>query len=344
MLSQEESRVSGLRSRLNRRLRRLEDRVRRHLNPWRDALAASGDLPRIVLLADHPRWAFDHVATSIAERLRERFDIRVRYVVDQPELDPAKIDLLYVFYWGETYHESFDIPAERVIREVASYRWREERNGGLTPEQLISLHLSDAQILTTPCRQLRDDLQSVHRNVQLCSNAVEFDRFYPGPERSGPLRIGWVGNPRDDTKGLHDILIPATEGRFDFMASPGDWSHERVARFYREIDVLAIASWQESQPLPLMEAMASGCFIVTTDVGIVPEILEESDSGILVVERSADAFAGAFKSCSANRVETRSRGRKNVEVIRRVRNWDDLAARFATLFDEVLAASRTNSE
>jgi glycosyltransferase involved in cell wall biosynthesis len=277
------------------------------------------------------------VASSIARRLQDRFDVRVRYVVDEPDLDPEKIDLLYVFYWGEVYHRRFHFRSERVIREVASYRWMEQRHGCLSPEELIARHLNDGKVLTTPCLRLYQELRRFHSDVHLCSNAVEFDRFPARAERTGPLRIGWVGNPLDGTKGLHDILIPATEARFDFVASPGKWSQSRVARFYRETDVLAIASLRESQPLPLMEAMASGCFIVTTDVGIVPEILEVSDEGIMVVERSVEAFAEAFESCRAQLLEIRARGLKNAEVIRRARDWDALADRFGSLFDRVLA-------
>jgi glycosyltransferase involved in cell wall biosynthesis len=322
---------------LRRRLRRLEDRRRRQLTRWRDAHEAKGGRPRIVLLADLPRWAFNSVATSIARRLRDRFDVRVRYVVDRPHLDPSKIDLLYVFYWKETYHRRFVFPPERVIREVASYRWMDERHGTLSPEELVSEHLSDSRTLTTPCRDLFEKLSRLHPNVHLCPNGVEFDRFRIRGERTGPLRIGWVGNPLDISKGLHDILIPATEGRFDFAATSGEWSQSKVARFYSKIDVLAIASLRESQPLPLMEAMASGCFIVTTDVGIVREMREISDGGIMVVERNTEAFGEAFEACRANLLEIRSRGRKNAEVIRRVRDWDVLAGRFDSLFCEVLA-------
>lgn len=322
---------------LRRRLRRLEDRRRCLLTRWWDAHGGKGKRPRIVLLADLPRWAFNNVATSIARRLQDRFDVRVRYVVDRPRLDTSRVDLLYVFYWKEAYHRSFGFPPERVIREVASYRWMDERHGCLSPEELISQHLSDSRTLTTPCRGLFEELRRFHANVHLCPNGVEFDRFRIRGERTGPLRIGWVGNPLDNSKGLHDILIPATKARFDFAASSGEWSQSKVARFYSEIDVLAIASLRESQPLPLMEAMASGCFIVTTDVGIVPEILEVSDEGIMVVERDAEAFGEAFETCRANLLEIRSRGRKNAEVMRRARDWDLLAGRFDALFCEVLA-------
>ena len=333
----------AIREGLRRCQQGLENLRRRSVSRVLDAFGGKGERPRIVLLADYPHWAFNSVATSIARRLQDRFDVRVRYVTERPYLDPKKIDLLYVFYWGETYHQRFGFAPERVIREVASYRWMEERRGFLSPEELISRHLSDGRTLTTPCRSLYEELRRSHPNVHLCPNAVEFDQFRICGERTGPLRIGWGGNPRDGTKGLHDILIPATEAHFDFVASSGKWSQSKIARFYREIDVLAIASRRESQPLPLMEAMASGCFIVTTDVGIVPEMIEVSGEGIVVVEGNAEAFSEAFSDCRANLLEIRSRGRKNAEVIRRARNWDVLADRFGSLFCEVLARAGAGS-
>ena len=60
--------------------------------------------------------------------------------------------------------------------------------------------------------------------------------------------------------------------------------------------------------------------------------LEEFDEGIMVVERNSEAFGAAFVSCSTNLSETLSRDCKNVEVIRRAENRDDLAERIALLF------------
>ncbi len=47
-----------------------------------------------------------------------------------------------------------------------------------------------------------------------------------------------------------------------------------LPQLYGEIDIVALTSWNEGSPVSLIEAMASGCPIVATDVGGVRELLE----------------------------------------------------------------------
>jgi glycosyltransferase involved in cell wall biosynthesis len=134
---------------------------------------------------------------------------------------------------------------------------------------------------------------------------------------------------------LHDILIPACEGRFALEATDGRRSRREVARLYARSDVIAIASSAESQPLPLLEGMACGAFPVTTDVGIVPEVVRSGVNG-LVVERSAEAFRHALRWCAEHLDAVRRAGALNAELVASERSWDHRAGRFAELFDTAL--------
>ncbi len=295
--------------------------------------------PRITFLADFPNWAFDSVARSLAVRLADRFEIEIEYTSRKPRLDPDRTDLLYVFFWGETHHQQFGFPPERVIKEVASYRWAlEERFGRLSLERFVETHLADCAWVTTPCGRLFEQLKSVRERVFHCPNGVELDRFRSTRRRRGRLRVGWVGNPRDACKGLHDILIPACGDRFPLEATDGRRTRTQVARLYGRVDVIAIASEAESQPLPLLEGMASGAFPVTTDVGIVPELVRSGVNG-LVVERSVDAFREALQWCDEHRDQVRRAGALNADLMAAERSWDTRAARFGELFDAVLGRS-----
>lgn len=293
--------------------------------------------PRVVFLADKRNWAFDFVARSIASRVAGRFRTRVLYAQEKPELDPRKLDLLYVFFWGERWPERFGIEPGRMIREVASHRWaRDEVYGRCTPQGLADRYLKDCRFVTTPARRLHEMLKPVRDDVFLMPNGVETCLFRPGRRRTGPMRVGWAGDPGDEIKGLHDILIPACSGRFDLRYTSSKMSRLPLARFYSEIDVLAVASESEGQPLPLMESMAAGCFPVTTDVGIVPELVRTNANGI-VVERSVSAFREALGWCEANLDRVRAAGSVNARLIRRTRPWDLCASRFGDLFDYAIA-------
>ena len=87
--------------------------------------------PRVVLLADRPGWAFDHAARALSARLSRRFDLRVIYQgVETQTLDPSRVDLLYVFWWGDQTYRHLGIPRDRIIKEVASHRWEHEAQFG----------------------------------------------------------------------------------------------------------------------------------------------------------------------------------------------------------------------
>ena len=132
--------------------------------------------PRITFLADFPNWAFDSVARSLTARLADRFQITTEYTVRKPRLDPARIDLLYVFFWGETHHRQFGFAPERVIKEVASWRWAlESRYGQLPLERFVEEHLSDCAWVTTPCQRLFEELRGARENVLHCPNGIETD-------------------------------------------------------------------------------------------------------------------------------------------------------------------------
>ncbi len=292
--------------------------------------------PRIQLLANIPGWAFDFTARSVAARLADRFEFSVAYCSLEPELDPESFDLLYVFYWADTWYRRFGIERSKIIKEVASYRWgTEDFFGRISCDEFVERYLDDCDIVTTPSVSLQQLLVQRRPETYLRSNGYEPSLFDYWRRRSGPLRIGWVGNANDASKGLKDILIPACESRFHFEYSPGTWSRLRVSQFYNQIDVIAVASVAEGEPLPLIEALASGCFPVSTDVGLAPELIRSGFNG-LIVERSPSAFRDAFAWCEANLEFVRRAGAFNVQLVRESRRWDDCAERFAEILTYAL--------
>jgi glycosyltransferase involved in cell wall biosynthesis len=296
--------------------------------------------PRITLLPDFPNWAFDYIARSIASRLSHRFKFRIEYAARHPKITSKDTDLLYVFFWGYKVPPASGLKKEQVIKDVASFAWRHYNKDKSihSKSQFVEEYLQDCICATTPSAELFHEIQADFPNLVHCPNGVEFDYFSSCRTKipkEQPLTIGWVGNPEDEfkVKGLHDILIPAADG-FRFEYTSGNMSRAELREFYSRIDVLAIASSSETQPLPLLESMSAGCFPVTTNVGIVPEVIRSGQNG-LVVERSVDAFRDAFQYCSLNLSQLRS-GRLLQKFSASSQSWDLLADRFGSLFDAVL--------
>jgi glycosyltransferase involved in cell wall biosynthesis len=68
-------------------------------------------------------------------------------------------------------------------------------------------------------------------------------------------------------------------------------SREDLSRIMANTDIFAMSSILEGQPLSLVEAMAYGCPIVTTTVGGIPELIQDSVNGFLCEPRDSDCLA-----------------------------------------------------
>jgi glycosyltransferase involved in cell wall biosynthesis len=294
--------------------------------------------PRVLLLVDRPGWAFDIIARAFAARLARRFEIRIlARDVEQVDVDPRDVDLVYAFWWGDRSFAHLELPPEKVVREVASHRWQvEARYGRLSPQAFVDAHLRDCATVTTPSRRLAALLRPLHPRVLHVPCGVDTRLFTPPRRRTGNrLRVAWVGNPRDATKGLRDVLEPACAGLCELIPSSGRQTQRELVSLYQRVDVIAVASLAEGQPLPLMEGMACGAFPVTTDVGIAPELVRHRVNG-LVVERTPEAFREALAWCQRNLAYVRRAGRFDAELMRAERSWDLLANRFGDVLDAAL--------
>ena len=59
-------------------------------------------------------------------------------------------------------------------------------------------------------------------------------------------------------------------------------------------DIFTLSSIREGLPVSLLEAMAAGCAIASTDAGGIPEAVRDGESALLVPAGEPRALAGAF--------------------------------------------------
>ena len=296
-------------------------------------------MKRILLLADRPGWAFDIVARALAKRLAPAIEAEISYSEERPELDSARYDLLHVFFWGQRWHQRRFSDPHQVMKELSSHRFEyESQYGPHTPAEAVDRFMRDAGTLVATSQRLYDRFLPVHDRVRQYRLGVDTDIFRVARcLREGPIRICWVGNKRDPLKGIDDLLLPASQlAEFQIWIPPGNLSQAQMANFYRSFDVLAISSLAEGTPLPLLEAMACGLWIVSTDVGVVSELVSNGENG-RIVPREPKAFADALREAAAQPLRTRELGRANAALIRSGRTWDHSAALFRDIVEEAVA-------
>jgi len=117
----------------------------------------------------------------------------------------------------------------------------------------------------------------------------------------------------------------------------GFLGHRDLLELYRNSDVFALPSVvmgrygrQDVIPNVLAEAMAVGIPVVGSNIGGVPELIDDGENGLRVPERDAHALADALERLWRHPDEARRLARAGREKVERIwdrdRNLDELAA------------------
>jgi glycosyltransferase involved in cell wall biosynthesis len=105
-----------------------------------------------------------------------------------------------------------------------------------------------------------------------------------------------------------------------------------VHKLLPQADLFVLSSVTEGLPMTLLEAMAAGLPVVSTDVGGVSELVTRNETGLLVPAQSPEALAGAIQALlrDPERAERMGRaGRRRVEETFDIRR---VAARYEQLY------------
>lgn len=98
---------------------------------------------------------------------------------------------------------------------------------------------------------------------------------------------------------------------------------EEMAELYRTADLFVGTSWFEALSLPVLEAMACGTPVITTDAGGVRELIETGRSGLIVPARSPEAVALAIELLLARPELARTMANNALETAQ-AWTWHDL--------------------
>lgn len=203
--------------------------------------------------------------------------------------------------------------------------------------------------------KIYNELPINNKPICVITDGVELERFKPKKlerfdnvgERT--IKIGWVGNSRwgehdeklKETKGVNTILKPAINELIDegyniemYLADKNERmiSHEDMPDYYNDIDIYICTSKTEGTPNPILEAMACGIPIISTDVGVVNELFGKLQKEYILKERTEECLKDTLKNIIKNPEIIKELSKENLNSIKDW-TWSKKCEDFKKYFD-----------
>ena len=106
------------------------------------------------------------------------------------------------------------------------------------------------------------------------------------------------------------------------------------------LDVAVLPSYREAQGLTILEAMALSRPVVASDVGGIPEMIEDGKTGLLVPPRDADALAAAIVRLLTNHPLADTLGRAGHDMVHDRFCIELMVSATESIYDEGVAVVR----
>lgn len=291
-------------------------------------LSASGDTPKVceelacrLDLAGWPVMTSSHKPNPVArlaDMLTTAWGRRESYEVAQVDVYSGR-----AFLWAEAITQTLQRCHRPYVLTL---------HGGALPDLVrtqpgrVRRLLTGAAAVTAPSRYLSAAVAPIRQGTKVIPNAIDLPR-YPFRVRSNPApRLIWLRAFHEiynsilavETLALLKREIPKLELA---MIGPdrGDGSLKRTRSRSRELrlsgavefggrtpkeqvptaldqaDVFVNTSFVDNTPVSVIEAMACGLCVVSTNVGGVPDLIDDGVNGLLVPPGNPTAMASAIR-------------------------------------------------
>jgi glycosyltransferase involved in cell wall biosynthesis len=186
--------------------------------------------------------------------------------------------------------------------------------------------LHSAAIVTTPSAYLYEQMLPYCDNMRLIPNALDISsyrfslRSLPGPRLIWLRAFHQIYNPSLAPQALSRLMVDIPDAQLimvgpdkgdgslqqtladaarlgvaNRMTVPGGVSKPDVSRLLNTGDIFLNTTNYDNTPISVLEAMACGLCVVSTNVGGIPYMLEHEKDALLVPPDDPDAMAAAVR-------------------------------------------------
>jgi hypothetical protein len=120
----------------------------------------------------------------------------------------------------------------------------------------------------------------------------------------------------------------------------GDIPHDRISEYYNLSDIIVLPSLMEATSLSALEAMACAKALVATNVGGLPEIIENNFNGILVKPEDPQMLAQAISKLIKDQSLRYILGQNGRDIAINSFSWDVIAEKTLEIYKKVRIKNR----
>lgn len=261
----------------------------------------------------------------------------------------------YIYNMGLTFEEFMDkyYSKTNITTSVYDHKFLDEENFETTKS--FAKYARNYTTSSTILKDIYNKLDIDKKPMAVISDGVDTTKFKPvNLERfelkniqNRKIKIGWVGNSEftdsegdSDLKGVRKIIKPVLEELIEegypielkfADRKEGYIPHEKMPEYYNSIDLYICASKNEGTPNPVLESMASGVPVVSTNVGIVRDAFGIKQKEFILKERTKKELKDKLIILLNNKQFFKQLSEENLEQINEW-TWEKKCNQFKEFF------------
>jgi len=258
-----------------------------------------------------------------------------------------------------TNRESFDIVHGFNVPSAYAMKYAKGKKKvlsvhGVFSEQVDTLHsksissvakIAESQVLNWPDKLTTDSkaTQKLYKekfdlNFEYLPSPLDTQKFSSISDVTKiENQVAYVG--RDSYEKGMDILKQA-ESKIDgdvVYCTNRSWGE--AMKIIKSSQVVVVPSRMESLPTTVKEAFYLNVPVVATNVGGIPELIKDNETGMLVPAENPDKLADAVNELLSDKQKAKILANNGNEFVKNNMTWDIILPKYIQFYEDLLAAS-----
>jgi L-malate glycosyltransferase len=222
---------------------------------------------------------------------------------------------------------------------------------GMFSEQINSLHSkavssiaanTESKVLKWPDKLTTDSKATkklykdkFNIDFEYLPSPLDVEKFSKiGEVKKIPNQIAYVGRESYE-KGI-DILKNAEQKIDGNVIYCTDRSWEEAMRIIKSSEVVVVPSRMESLPTTVKEAFFLDVPVIGTDVGGIPELIINNETGILIPSENPDKLSQAVNELLSNKEKAKKLASNGNIFVKNNMTWDIMLPKYIQFYEDLL--------